>query len=94
MKPSWVIGNKSGFFALLGIILTLAIVSIIISILSKVYFKKSLLEEEAGKHLSQQGTNTSNYQSILDTARNKVKDINDQYLNRLNQLEDLNGKEK
>lgn len=94
MKRAWVKGNKSGFFALLGIILTLVIACIIISILSKAYFKKPLLEEEAGKHLSQQGTSTSNYQSILDSAKNKVKDINDQYLNRLNQLEDVNGKEK
>lgn len=94
MKLAWVKVNKSGFFVLLGIILTLAIVSIIISILSKGYFKKPFLVEEDGKPLLQQGTIISNYQSVLDSAKNKVKDINDQYLNRLNRLEDLNDKEK
>ena len=80
------IGN-AGFLTLLGLVLTLVIIYIIGYITFKLYFKRSLPEENMGKTSSEQGTATSSYQSVLDSAEKQINDINKQQLNRLKQLE-------
>ena len=81
------IGN-AGFLTLLGLVLTLVIIYIIGYITFKLYFKRLLPEENMGKTSSEQGTDTSSYQSVLDSAEKQINDINKQQLNRLKQLED------
>ncbi|MFH1339311.1 MAG: hypothetical protein ABIH40_05670 [Candidatus Omnitrophota bacterium] len=53
------------------------------------YFKKPSIDKEAEKPLSEQGIDATNYQTILDSTKKKVEDINKQLLEREKQLKDL-----
>ena len=81
--------NRSGFASLIGLILTLAIILILAYVAFKVYFEMPVRDEEIKGALSEQGIDTSSYQSITESTREKVKDVNKQLLQRQKQLEDL-----
>ncbi len=81
--------TQSGFLSLLGLLLTLAIIFILIIISFNVYFKFSAPSESFSKITSEQGLDTSNYKSILDSSRKKVEDINKQMLERSKKLENI-----
>lgn len=83
--------DKRGFLTLLGLIFTLAIICWLFYILMNTYFKrlptnKSL--QGQGVDLSGQGIDATNYQSVTDSTRKKIEDINKQ---RLKEREDIQG---
>jgi hypothetical protein len=42
------------------------------------YFRKSPFDKDTQGALNKEGINTSNYQSVLDSTKNKLKDIQSQ----------------
>jgi type IV secretory pathway TrbF-like protein len=78
--------NNQGFIGLLGMVLTLAIILVIVYISFKTYFKPNLT---GISNPSETGINTTSYQSILESSKKKVEDINKQTLERQKQLEGL-----
>ncbi|MBP7216279.1 MAG: hypothetical protein KBA46_03230 [Candidatus Omnitrophica bacterium] len=73
-------------FGLLEIVLTAAILLVVYFILMKVYFKKTIMREESQRVTIDAGIDTSNYQSILDSSRDKIHAIQRQHSS---QLEDM-----
>lgn len=65
----------SNSFAFLELIIVLAIILVIFSLMSKMFLKKSTINKETEKALSGQGIDTSNYNTIVDSTKNKLGDI-------------------
>jgi len=83
------IRNKRGFLTLLGLVFTLAIMCWLFYILMNTYFKRPALNEALREQngISQSpGTNASNYQSIKESTKKKIEDINKQHLKDLENL--------
>jgi predicted membrane protein len=78
--------ERNGFFTILGTLLAVAIILFLCYLLLNNYFKKPLLDNKTQGVLSEQGINTSNYRTILDSTKDKLKDIEKQALNREGQL--------
>lgn len=70
--------NKKGFASLIGMLLTLVIISFLIYILLNTYLKPTIVDH-----------GTSNYKSIADSVRNRVEELNKKSLEQTNQLENL-----
>ena len=68
--------NKRGFLTLLGLIFTLAIILFLCYFMFNVYFKRSSIS-----------TNTSNPQTIIDTTRGKIREIEKEHLNELGNIQ-------
>jgi hypothetical protein len=47
---------------------------------------KPSLDKETQKAISEQGIDTTSYKSTIDTVRNKLRDIQDQHDDQLNQI--------
>ena len=75
-----------GFASLLSILLTLIIICILLYIMSKTYLQKFLPGEKIEGIPSAQVLKNSNYKSVIDFSKNKLKDIDKQ---RTEQLESL-----
>jgi len=76
---------KTGFM----FIELLAVLAIIVFIVFKVfnfYFIKPSLNKETQKIASEQGIDTTSARSIIDSTKNKLRDIQDQYNNTLDQM--------
>ena len=80
--------RNSGFVALLGLLLSAAIVCIMAYIALNYYFKKPALPENIDNSLSvsSQGINTSTYKSVIDTTKKKVQEIEKQEREHAQQL--------
>ncbi|MGD0336698.1 MAG: shikimate kinase [Candidatus Omnitrophota bacterium] len=83
--------RNSGFIALLGLLLTAAIICIMAYIALNYYFKRPALPENIDNSLSMsgQGINTSTYKSVIDTTKKKVQEIEKQEREHAQQLEGL-----
>jgi hypothetical protein len=55
----------------------------------KIYFKPVVVEKAADKNMEASGIDTSSYKSIVDSSRDKVKEINQRSQERADQLDDL-----
>ena len=80
------IRDKRGFFTFLGIVFALAIVCFLFYIVLKTYFKAPFSNEKINSSLVDQGIDTTSYQRIEETTREKIHDINQK---RINELEDI-----
>lgn len=81
-----------GFFTLLGLLLVIVIIYILSHIIFKAYFRRPASKEEIEEireSLPGQSSGSHSYQTILDSTRETMKDINKQYINRAKQLKDL-----
>jgi len=65
---------KAGF-GFIEILLAMAIVAFLAFTAFKMYFKKTSLDKETQKIISDQGIDTTSSKSIIDTTREKLKDI-------------------
>ncbi|MCX5705844.1 MAG: prepilin-type N-terminal cleavage/methylation domain-containing protein [Candidatus Omnitrophica bacterium] len=65
---------KAGF-GFIEILLVLAIIAFIAYKVFNVYFKKTSLDKETQKIISEQGIDTTSYKSTIDSTRDKLKDI-------------------
>jgi competence protein ComGC len=67
-------------FAFLEILLVLMVISFLVYIALKTYFKKLTMDKDTEKFLSEQGVDTRNQKAILDSVKDKVRGINKQQL--------------
>lgn len=75
-------------FALLEILFVAIIILLLSYFALKFYYKNPSIDEPTQKALSQQGIDTISHQAVLDSTREKIKDINKQLLDSEKQLED------
>ena len=73
-------------FALIEIILVLAIICFIIYKTVNYYSKKPKIDKETEKLLLEQGIDTTNYQSTVDTVRSKIEGIQEEHLDKLMEM--------
>ncbi|KPK96560.1 MAG: hypothetical protein AMJ95_13520 [Omnitrophica WOR_2 bacterium SM23_72] len=76
---------KAGFM-FLELLLALAIIMFIAYKVLNFYFKKPSLNEETQKVISEQGIDTTTLESIADSTKKKLQDIQDQRLEMLNKI--------
>lgn len=65
---------KAGF-GFIEILLALAIIAFIAYKVFNVYFKKTSLDKDTQKIISEQGIDTTSYKSTIDSTRDKLKEI-------------------
>lgn len=79
---------KAGF-ALIEIVLVLVIVYLIVNMVVNLYFKKPIIvNKEEAKVLTQEGIDTTNYQTIVNSVKEKVEGIQDQYVQEMEKIAD------
>ncbi|MCX5686449.1 MAG: hypothetical protein NTW09_03195, partial [Candidatus Omnitrophica bacterium] len=71
------------------ILLGLVIVSFLFYMMLKLYFKGPQVDKGMSKTLSEQGIDTKNYKTFLDTTRQKLKNIEKQQAARQKEAEEL-----
>lgn len=70
-----IIHNIRTGFALIEILLTLAVILFLYYMVTNFYFKKTPVEKKTAEALSEQGIVTTNYKTILDTTKDKIKAV-------------------
>ena len=88
MRRNEAIAVRGSYLSLLGLLLTVAVIAIIFYLISTQYLGKSS-DEQTQDFLSEQGLSTSTQQGTLGSAREAVRKINLQALNRQKQLDSL-----
>ena len=78
---------KTGFM-LIELLVVLAIIMFIASKVFKLYFMKPYLDKGTQKVISAQGIDTTGYQSLTDSTKKKLQDIQDQHMKELNNIAD------
>lgn len=78
--------NRKGYFALLGLIVSLAVALIIVFILFNINSSHPIINKDTKKTFLEQGIDTSNYQAIKESTKNKMEEINRQYEKQLNSI--------
>ncbi len=76
-------------FGLIEIVLVLAIIAFLYYFMAKSHFGKPNIDKETQKIASEQGIDTANYKSLVDTVKKKLKDSQDQETKRANEIENL-----
>ena len=79
--------NSFGALSLLELILVLAIMLFLGIKALNAYFKKPAMDENSEKILSEQGIDTSNYSTIVNSARTQVQYINNRMIKRTDALD-------
>ena len=54
-----------------------------------VYFKKPYLDKKTEQTLSEQGIDTTNYKAILDSTKEKIRNIDKQLMDQEKRIEDI-----
>jgi hypothetical protein len=87
LKPIYFYRQKSGFLSILGLLITLVIISVLVYYLLNTYFKTAGIpvQQKSGPG-SSAGINTSSYQSIISSSRNAVDNINKRSQSQLDEL--------
>ena len=78
---------KAGFM-LIELLVVLAIIMFIASKAFKSYFTKPSLDQETQKVISKQGIDTTSYQSLVDSSKKKLQDIQKQHTQELDKIAD------
>lgn len=81
--------QKNGFFTLLGIVLTMAIILVLFYYLFNTYFKQPVVDKESQKSFNEYNIDTANYKTIMDSTRDRVKGIEKDMLNQSQQWQDM-----
>ena len=76
---------KAGFM-FIELLVVLAIIMFIASKAFKSYFMKPTLDKETQKVISEQGIDTTSYQSVIDSSKKKLQDIQDKHMKELNNI--------
>lgn len=79
--------SRGSFFSLLEIVIVLAIILFMAQRMLQSYFKKPAMDKQTETIVHDAGINTANYQSVVQSTRNKVKDITQQRQNDLEALD-------
>jgi competence protein ComGC len=79
-------GFKKGF-AFIELLLVIAIILFLFYKVINLYFKNTpAINKETGKVLSEQDINTTDYKSIIDTTKDKIKNIQTQHFKELESI--------
>jgi len=81
--------SRTGF-GLIELVLVLLTIILLYYLSAKFYFKRPSLNKEVEKTLVQQGIDTTNYKTILDSTKAKLNNIQKQQEERANKFESMN----
>ncbi|MCX5708446.1 MAG: hypothetical protein NTY14_05695 [Candidatus Omnitrophica bacterium] len=81
-------GNEKGFFSLIGMIVSLALICFFVYYMMNNYFKAQVSVPDESGLSSGSESSSVNYQSIISNTRNKVEEINKKSMDSLKQAED------
>lgn len=73
-------------FSLLGILLAIAIVILLYYAAMKVYFRGPVVDKKTQQSLAEQGIDSTDYKKMIDTAKNKLGEIEKKMKKREKQL--------
>ncbi|MDD5730215.1 MAG: hypothetical protein PHN57_03695 [Candidatus Omnitrophica bacterium] len=76
-------------FTLLEILLVLVIVSIVARKVFTTYLKKPSLDKNAENFVHEQGINTSSHKAVLESTKEKIRDINKQLEKQNQEMDEL-----
>lgn len=79
---------RGGFVALLELLLVLIIVLFLVYKGINTYFRKPALNRTTEKEFSEQGINTTSYQSMISGTKEKIEDISKKHAEELDRLEE------
>ena len=77
--------RKTAGFALIELVLALLTIIFLYYLISKFYFTRSSLNKEVEQTLVQQGIDTTNYKTILDSTKAKLANIQEQQAKQANE---------
>lgn len=80
--------NKRGFLILIEIMIVVVIILFFYNIMINIRFGASNIDKDTRNTFKEQGIDTSNYKSILDSAKEKIKNIDQKESGRLKEAED------
>lgn len=80
-------GNRGTFLSLFELVLVLAIILFFAYKALNAYLRKPAMDEDVDKALTRQGIDTSNYSTIVNSARREVQDINKRLIKRTDALD-------
>jgi Tfp pilus assembly protein PilE len=80
--------NNKGFIGLLEILITTAIIGVLMYIMLKHYSETPAIDKETKKAMSEQGIDTTNYKTIVDTTRTSVQAIQEKEAQRIKEIMD------
>jgi type II secretory pathway pseudopilin PulG len=80
--------NNKGFIGLLEILITTAIIGVLMYFMLKHYSGAPAIDKETKKAMSEQGIDSTNYKTIIDTARTSVQAIQEKEAQRLDEIMD------
>ncbi|MFA6282097.1 MAG: hypothetical protein WCY05_06335 [Candidatus Omnitrophota bacterium] len=83
------INLKQAFLSLLGLLITVAIICILAFTAFKFYFKKPVFDKPSEEFIQEQNINTTNYQSILSSTKDKLKKATQTENEHVNELEGI-----
>jgi ABC-type phosphate transport system permease subunit len=89
MRRNCINEAKGSFFALLELLLVLIIVLFLAYKGLNTYFKKPVLDRTTEKEFSEQGINTTSYQSVISGTKEKIEDISKKHTENLDRLNDI-----
>jgi prepilin-type N-terminal cleavage/methylation domain-containing protein len=79
--------NRAGF-TFIEMILALGIVLFLAYTLLNFNFNRPVLDEETKKAVAEQGIDTANYKTTIDSTRSKIQDIQKQRIDGLNGIKE------
>ncbi|MDO8535501.1 MAG: hypothetical protein Q7S30_00585 [Candidatus Omnitrophota bacterium] len=82
-------GGVQMLFGLVGILLSLMIVVFLYYLTAKAYLVKPKIDKETQKIASEQGIDTGNYRSLVDTVKKKLQDSQAQEMEHAKAMEEF-----
>lgn len=86
--------KKQKGFSLIGILMATMIICLLYYVAMKFYFQKQIVDKETQKSLAKQGINTNSYKNLIDSAKDKVEEINKKIEEREKEFQDLSKYKK
>jgi competence protein ComGC len=80
--------NNKGFIGLLEILLAIVIIGFLMFFMLKRYTATPVLDKDTKKAMSEQGIDSTNYKTIVDTTRTSVQAIQEKEAQRLKEITD------
>lgn len=77
--------REKGFVTLVGLLLTVFVITVIALIIFKAYFKRPASQADIRQPLSEQGIDSTNYSTIIDSTKSVINNINKQGQDALSQ---------
>lgn len=82
--------RNDGFVSLLGVLLTLVIISVLSYMVFKNYYSATPQSDKSiEKPLAEAGINTTSYSTVLDSTKTRINDLSQQQMKAAEQLEEF-----